>query len=258
LIRDSEPLTFDQQGNPASYTRIEGLRMQTVYYSVMSKPIACAILLFTAACLAAQDTSLNKNTSRSDTAMHPTATDSHEGITIGLEPWTQESQYKRRFPKKTPLSKGVVGINVSFRNDTDQGMKVNLQSIRLIVQLDEDNRQELQSMSADDVADTVMLKNNGKDPTAKRSPIPFPIPTKLPSAARDSKWTEFRDQCQNAGVPSNIVAAHGSVEGLIYFDIRGEMDLLQTAHVYFPNIVSMRDNQPVSYFDIPLGRNSSE
>jgi hypothetical protein len=232
--------------------------MQTVYYSVMRNPIVCALFLLTATCLAAQDNSASKSTPRSATASHATATDSHEGITIGIEPWTQESQYKKTFPKRTPLSKGVVAINVNFRNDTDQGMKVNLQSIRLIVQLSEDNRQELQSMSADDVADTVLLKNNGKDPTARRSPIPFPIPTKLPSAARDSKWTEFRDQCQNAGVPSNIIAAHSSVEGLIYFDIRGETDLLQTAHLYLPNIVSMKDNQPVSYFDIPLGHDSSE
>ena len=47
------------------------------------------------------------------------------------------------------------------------------------------------------------------------------------------------------------------MEGLIYFDLRGELELLQDAHLYFPNIVSMGDNQPISYFDIALGNDSS-
>ena len=208
-----------------------------------------------AASLPAQDTASPK----ASTPMHAAVSDSHEGMTIGIDPWTQESRYKQKFPKKTPLSKGVVAIDISFRNNNDHAVKVNLQSIRLIVQFDEENRQQLLPMSADDVADTVLLKNNGRDPTAKRFPLPIPqLPTSVPKAARDSKWTAFHDQCQNAGVPTNVVAAHSTVEGLIYFDLRGEVDLLQDARLYFPNIVSMADNQPISYFDIALGHDSSE
>ena len=166
--------------------------------------------------------------------------------------------YKEKFPKKSPFSKGIVAIRVSIRNDNNQGLKVNLESIRLLVTLGEDNRQQLAALTADEVADAVMLKSNGKDPTAKRSPLPIPLPTTgAVKAGRDSHWTELRDACQDAGVPSSVIAGHSSVEGLLYFDVRGELDLLQNAHLYLPNIAKMADNEPISYFDIALGSDSS-
>lgn len=149
-----------------------------------------------------------------------------------------------------------MALDVSFKNDSDTSIKVDLQSIRLLVQVSEDNRQELEPLTPDDVADTVLLKEKVKDPTLRRNPLPIPT-TPKPKAGRDSKWTEFRDACQNAAVPSNVVAAHSTVEGLVYFDIRGEVDLLQTARLYVPNLVILGDNQPLSYFDIDLGQKSS-
>ena len=145
-------------------------------------------------------------------------------------------------------------MQISFRNDTDLGVRVDLERIRLLVEISEENRQELLPLTPDDVADTVMLKSNGKDPTAKRLPIPIPV-TK-PKPTRDANWTNFRDACQNAAVPTKIVAAHGTVEGLIYFNLRGEVDLLLTARLYIPNLATMGSNQPISYFDIALGHSS--
>jgi hypothetical protein len=181
--------------------------------------------------------------------------DSHEGVTIGVDPWTTANRYKKKFPKKSPFSGGVVALHVSFRNDTDGGMKVDLRRIRLLVQLDEDNRQELETLTAEDVADTVLLKSGTKDPTKRRIPLPIPMPQ--PSTPRDAKWTEFRDACQDAAVPSTIMAAHSTLEGLIYFDLRGEVDLLHTARLYVPNLATMGENQPISYFDIDLGHSSA-
>jgi len=229
--------------------------MQTVYYNRML--LRAAVLLFAAAALVcAQDHEVTHSAARPDAA-RPAVSDSHEGMTIGIEPWTQASRYKEKFPKKSPFAKGIVAMHIRFRNDSDHGVRVNLQSIRLLVQIDEDNRQQLLPLSAEDVADAVLLKDNGKDPTAKRNPLPIPLPGGVVKSQRDANWTALRDACQNAGVPSSIVAAHETVEGLLYFDLRGELDLLQNAHLYFPNIVSMSDNQPLSYFDIALGSGDS-
>jgi len=183
-------------------------------------------------------------------------TDSHEGMTIDVDPWTQPSQYKEKFPKKSPLSGGVVALRVSFRNTSEQSIKVDLERIRLLLTLDEENRQELAPLSAEAVADTVLLsKENGKDPTARRNPLPVPVGK--PRTSRDSNWTNFKDACQNAAVPSRVVAARGTVEGLVYFDLRGEVELLKNAHLYIPNLVTMSDNRPLLYFDLDLGHSSS-
>lgn len=227
--------------------------MQTFYYSLMRNFLACVLIAVAAAAVPGQNKDAKPSEGNSPAAMREKITDSHEGVTIGLDPWTQASEYKEKFPKKSPFAKGVVAIHMSFRNDNNYSLKVNYQSIRLLVQLSEDNRQEIASLTPEEVADTVMLKNNGKDPTAKRIPLPIPIPNTGTKSGRDSNWTALRDACQNAGMPTTVVAAHSTVEGLIYFDLRGELDLLQNSHLYLPNIVSMGDNQPLSYFDIELG-----
>ena len=54
-----------------------------------------------------------------------------------------------------------------------------------------------------------------------------------------------------------MIGAHDKVEGLIYFDIRGETDLLQNAHLYVPNLVMMDSKEPISYFEISLGHGAN-
>lgn len=217
--------------------------MQTVYYIFMRKLSASVLLplmaVFLAPALAQQAE-----------PVRPAIQDSHEGVTIGVDPWTAASRYKERFPKKSPFSKGIVALRISFRNDSDESIKIDVPHIRLLLQLNEDERQELEPLTADDVADAVLLKGNGKDPTAQRIPLPIPVGKAKPT--RDKNWTDFRDDCQNAGVPSSVVAAHGTMEGLLYFDLRGEVELLQKARLYVPNLTAMGTKQPLSYFDILL------
>jgi hypothetical protein len=222
--------------------------MQTVYYNRMRNVPASLVLVWAMG-------STNLASGQQQAAMRTAIVESHEGMTIGVDPWTQSSRYREKFPKKSPLSGGVVALRVSFRNNTDESIRVDLTRIRLTVQLGEDNRQEIAPLTPEDVADTVLLKNNGKDPTARRNPLPIPVGKSSPG--RDKNWTEFKEACQNAGIPSNVIAAHSSMEGLVYFDIRGETDLLQTARLYIPNMVSMTSNQPLLYFDIDLGHSGA-
>jgi len=184
------------------------------------------------------------------TPMKASFMDTHEGMSIGVEPWIHPSNYKDKFPKKSPYSKGVVALQITFRNDSDESIKIDLPSIRLLLVIGEDDRQELAPLTAEDVADTVLLSNNGKDPTQRRNPLPIPIGQPRPS--RDKNWEEFKNACQNAAVPSSVVAAHSTLTGLIYFNLRSEWDLLQNARVYVPNLMSMSSKKPLSYFDIDL------
>jgi hypothetical protein len=181
--------------------------------------------------------------------------DTHEGMSIGVEPWTQATAYKQKFPKKSPFSGGVVALQMTFRNDSDESIKVDVPSIRLLLLVGED-RQELSPLTAEDVADTVLLSNNGKDPTQRRNPLPIPVGKPRPS--RDKNWTELKDACQNAAVPSSVVAAHSTLVGLVYFDLRSEWDLLQNAKVYLPSLVSMSTRRPLSYFEIDLSHGARE
>lgn len=181
-------------------------------------------------------------------AVRGAAVESHEGLTIAVLPWTDAAQYKEKFPKKAPIAGGVVAIHVSFRNDTAESVRVNLERIRLSIQTDEDNRQELPSISAEQVADAVFQQRH--DPTAK---VKLPLPLGL-GASRDKKWQELQKAAQSAGVASSIVAPHRTVEGLFYFDLRGQLDLLNTAHLYVPEIVVLEKNHQLLFFDVELSR----
>ena len=183
-------------------------------------------------------------------ALRTSIVDAHEGITIGVDPWTQASRYKTKFPKKSPFAGGIVALHRTSRNDNDEGVKLYLSRIRLLVLIEEENRQELETLAAEEVADTVMLKQNGKDPTARRSPLPLPIPVGRAKPERDKNWVEFKEACQNAAIPSSVLGAHSAMEGLVYFDLRGEFDLLKTARLYVPDLQRMNTHEAISYFDI--------
>ncbi len=221
--------------------------MQTVYYIHMRNHLASVLLIFLNLLMP------GPLPAQQSPSIRAAASESHEGITITVEPWTHATSYKQRFPKKSPFSGGVVALHITFRNNSDESVKVDLQRIRLVLLIGEENRQELVALTADDVADVVMLKG-GKDPTTRRNPLPIPVGR--PNPSRDKNWTDFRDDCQNAAIPSPVVAARSALDGLVYFDVRSEWELLQTARLYIPNLVTMTTHSPLSYFEIELGRGS--
>ena len=108
--------------------------MQTVYYRHM--PRLAAALLLVASTVAAQ----SQNNPQTSKPSHAAYVDSHEGMTIAVDPWTTPSRYKDKFPKKSPFAAGVVALQVSFNNENEKGVKVDLQRIRLILQMDEDTQ----------------------------------------------------------------------------------------------------------------------
>jgi hypothetical protein len=176
--------------------------------------------------------------------------ESHEGLTITATPWTDAAKYKDKFPKKSPYAAGILALEVSFRNDSAESVKVNLSRIRLTVRLDAENTQELPSLSAEELVQAV-LKPGGKDPTATRKKIPLPV--SIPKNGKDKNAEELQRQAQEASVPTGVIAPHSTVQGLLYFDLQSQFDLLQTAHLYVPELVLMRGNRALTYFDIDLG-----
>jgi len=219
--------------------------MRKDYYNLMRNPAIIVPFLAAVSFLSPQTAQQTQGTLRS------AALESHEGVTISAQPWTDAASYKAKFPKKSPLGAGIVAIDTIIRNDSDDSMKIDLEQIRLNVTVSEDNRQALRSLSADDVAD-VMTDTGKKDPTqTRRSPLPIP---KGPKVGRDKHWMEVQKAAADAAVPSSIVAPHQSVRGLLYFDVQGQFDLLSTAHLYVPDVHALEKNHPLLYFEIDLSK----
>ena len=184
------------------------------------------------------------------------AQDAHEGLTVTAEPWTDPSLYKRQFKKRNPLTAGIAAIRVTFQNDSADTLRVNLERIQLQVTISEDSRQNLPALSPEEVADRT-LSAATRDPTARRVPLPLPIPIGRSKANRTKEWTELEKAARDAEVSSSIVPPHGKVQGLLYFDVASQLDLLSTGHLYIPEIISLERNKSLFYFDIDLAKKAS-
>jgi hypothetical protein len=250
-LRRNPAVNGTPQGNPASPPRIEGVNMRKVYYTRMRKfaiALPCVCLTLTFAVLPSQ------SAQQQPAPLKTASLESHEGMTISARPLTEPSQYKDKFPKKSPLAAGVLAVQVVFRNDSDLSVKVNLDRIRLTFVLEEDNRQEIQALTPDQLADAV-LKPGAKDPTMSHKKLPIPIPTSSNPKTRGNKdWVELQKDAQDAGIPTSVLAPHSSVTGLLYFDLQGQFDLLSSSHLYVPDIAVMEKGTSLTYFEIDLSR----
>ena len=179
--------------------------------------------------------------------------ESHEGMTVTARPWTSAALYKEKFPKNSPYAAGIVAVQVAFRNDSDDSMKINLERIRLNVILSEDDKQALYPITSEHAADVITAPST-KDLTRKR----LPIPLGGPKVGKDKKWIEVEKMIREAGVQASVVAPHSTVQGLLYFDLRSQFDLLNTARLYVPEVVAIEKNHGLMYFEIDLSRPSGQ
>src|SRR6266481_169871 len=129
--RGSGPLSLpprnscEAQGNPARPPGIEGVEMRKIYYNLV--PSAALRIPLGAIGL------LGSFGSAQQPPLRTASLESHEGLTISATPLTDAAKYKEKFPKKSPYAAGILAVQVSFRNDSDDSMKVNLSRIRLTV-----------------------------------------------------------------------------------------------------------------------------
>jgi hypothetical protein len=209
---------------------------------------------FLAACLMAGSYADAQQSGDQRASLKTVSLETHEGLTISAQPWTDAALYKEKFPKKSPFAAGIVAMQVVFRNDSNESMKVSLDRIRLSFQIDQDNRQEVQALTPAQVADQV-LKPGGKDPAKSRARIPLPV--SVPHN-NDKHWTELEQQAEVAGIPANVIAPHSSVQGLLYFDLQGQFDLLNEARLYVPDILVMENNRSLTYFEIDLSKSTGK
>jgi hypothetical protein len=131
---------------------------------------------------------------------------------------------------------------------------VNLGRIRLTLVLEDDSRQELPSLTSGQLAD-VVFASKVKDPSRRtRLPIPLPSSTKI---GHDKNWTELAKSAEEASLRDGVIAPHSTSEGLLYFDLQGQFDLLNNARLYVPELVALEQNHGLLYFDIDLSRAGS-
>ena len=85
----------------------------------------------------------------------PLPHDQHSGLTVSVDPYTEAARTKDKFGKADPHDVGVLPIEVFLRNDSDQPMRVNLETVQLEVTLKNGVRQEVDWLRPEEVAQLI-------------------------------------------------------------------------------------------------------
>jgi len=228
--------------------------MQKVYYTRMkiaSAALISAALFLVLLALPARPAA-NAQQQSASKPITTASLDSHEGLTIAADPWLSAERYKQAFPKKSPYAAGILAIKVTLRNDSAESIKIGIERIRLNLTFEDNGRQELPTLTAEQLADAV-LHPRVKSPSRPRIPLPLPSS----SGGRDKKWEEYQRLAEDNGLHASVIAPHSTTEGLLYFDLQNQFDLLGDARLYIPDLLALEKNQALMYFDIDLSRSAT-
>jgi hypothetical protein len=181
--------------------------------------------------------------------------DTHQSFTVAADPILKADEYKSRFGKKNPYDTGIIAIDAYFRNDSARPVQIVLDDIRLTVAAQGEEQQDLPPLSSREVASDTLHEGeaNGAPPSRRRLP---PIPGT--AANHGKEWQELESRLRIAQIPSDIVAPHSTVHGLLYFDIDSRFDLISVCRLYVPNLKIYGSDQALLYFEVPLSATKSK
>ena len=130
--------------------------------------------------------------------------DTHQNLTIAADPYVSASRYSKDvFGKTSPYEGGVVAINVYFRNDNDSPIRVNLDTIQLMISVPRQDREKLLPLTAEEVADRAILKAQA-NPRASR----LPFPHSGSSSGKGKAWDEMHSAIRSIILSTDVLPPH--------------------------------------------------
>ncbi|MBZ5642023.1 MAG: hypothetical protein LAO19_04630 [Acidobacteriia bacterium] len=175
--------------------------------------------------------------------------DAHQDLTIVADPYVTAERYTAPFGKNSPFGAGIAAIDVYFKNDGNAPVRIDLNTIRLVVSLPGVDRQQLEPLSPEEVADRTLLKAEA-NPKLRR---PFPFPNSGSSGGKSKAWNEMDTLLRSVAVSSDILPPHATTHGFLFFDVNHDFNAIRYSHLYIPDLSFMTDKKALFFFEIDLG-----
>jgi hypothetical protein len=174
--------------------------------------------------------------------------DTHQNLTVAVDPYLSADRYtKELFGKTSPYEGGIVAIDIYFRNDNDSPIRVNLDTIQLMISVPRQDREKLLPLSAEEVADRATLKAQA-NPRASR----LPFPHSGSASGKGKAWDEMHSAIRSIMLSTDVLPAHETTHGFLFFDVDRHFDAMRYASVYVPDLSFMTDNKALLFFEIDL------
>ena len=173
--------------------------------------------------------------------------DAHQDLTIAADPYLKAERYtKELFGKNSPYVAGIVAIHVYLRNDNNVPIRLNSETIQLVISQPGQDRQRLGVLSPEDVADRTLLTADSN----VRARRPFPFPSS--SSGRSKDWIEMTTTLRSVALGTDVLPPHATTHGFLFFDLNHDFRAILHAHLYIPDLAFMADNKALFFFEIDL------
>ena len=209
--------------------------------------LAAAVFLFTAGAFAQSNPHSDKTPNPAPTPAATAREDRHEGLSIVADPYTDTARAKEKFGKANPLNVGILPIEVFIRNESPQPIRVDLSTVQLEVRMHSGPRQEIDWLTADEVAKAIAHPGGARDPQRRRIPVPVTIPGK------DKNIQKFAEILSPLALDADVIAPKASVHGFLYFDVNHDISVVSHSSLYVPDVVVLPTKKLMMFFDVPLG-----
>jgi hypothetical protein len=222
------------------------VRSRIIAIQIMLRTILAITMLFPTGALA--------QSAPSDPMSLPTR-DAHQDLTIAADPYLRATRYSKDvFGKNSFYAAGIIAIDVYFKNDNNVPIRLNPQTIELIISQPDRDRQRLGSLSPEDVADRTLLTANSNI----RAHRPFPFPGSSSSSGHSKDWVEMTTMLRSVALGTDVLPPHATTHGFLFFDLNHEFGAIRNSHLYIPDLVFMTDNKALFFFEIDLSEASSK
>jgi len=175
------------------------------------------------------------------------ARDMHEGLLVAVDPYDDATRAKQRFGKRNPYNAGILAIEVFCRNNNDRPIRLNLESVRLLLAPPRSDRQRLEPLTVEDVIDR-MVNKGGPNPTAPR----HPFPGRRPRLNQSKAEKELAATLHALSLETDILPPRSTVHGFLFFDLGHHYHLLPYARLYLPDLKFIPNNQALMFFEVEL------
>jgi hypothetical protein len=175
--------------------------------------------------------------------------DAHQNLTIVADPYMKADRYKKEiFGKDSFYNAGIIAIDVYFRNENDVPIRVNPETIQLIISAPGQDRQRLGILAPEDVADRTLLTANSN--IRQHRPFPFPSPSSGSGHSKD--WMEMTTTLHSVALGTDILPPHATTHGFLFFDMNHDFGAIHYSHLYIPDLDFMTDHKALFFFEIDL------
>jgi hypothetical protein len=169
---------------------------------------------------------------------------------ITADTYTDIDRAKEKFGKADPIPAGILPIEVTFHNETAKPIRIDLGTIQLEVNNPEYGHQDIDWLSAEQVADAIAHPNGTPAPQARRFPVGIPLPSK------DKKTEKLAEVLRPLTLDADVIPPMATIRGFLFFNMNHKISHAQNSSLYIPDAKFIPSNQPLMFFEVSLGDSS--